>query len=70
MTINSNYDIGDQFSYWNFDHSKKVNIKITAIIIREEGIYYEVEGEGWEDEFSEETIKTMYYENSNTRTSN
>ena len=44
MTINSNYDIGDQFSYWNFDHSKKVNIKITAIIIREEGIYYEVEG--------------------------
>jgi hypothetical protein len=49
---------------------KKVNIKITAIIIREEGIYYEVEGEGWEDEFSEETIKTTYYENSNTRTSN
>lgn len=65
MKITSAYDIGDQFSYWNFSHSKKVNIKITAIIIREEGIYYEVEGEGWEEEFSEETIKTMCYENGN-----
>ena len=66
MTINSNYNIGDQFSYWNFDHSKKLHIKITAIIIRKEGVYYEVDGGTWEDEFSEESIKTMYYENSNT----
>lgn len=70
MKITSAYDIGDKFSYWNFNHSKKVNIKITAIIIREDGIYYEVEGDTWEDEFSEETIKTMYYENGNTRTPN
>ena len=28
--------------------------------------YYEVEGDTWENEFSEESIKTMYYENSNT----
>lgn len=69
MKITSTYDIGDQFSYWNFDYSKKLRIKITAIIIRKEGIYYEVEGDTWEDEFSEEIIKTMYYESSNTRTS-
>lgn len=67
MKITSAYDIGDKFSYWNFDHSKKLHIKITAIIIRKEGIYYEVEGDTWEDEFSEESIKTMYYENRNTR---
>lgn len=67
MKITSAYDIGDKFSYWNFDHSKKLHIKITAIIIREEGIYYEVEGDTWEEEFSEESIKTMYYENRNTR---
>ena len=65
MKITSAYDIDDEFSYWNFDHSKKLHIKITAIIIRKEGIYYEVEGDTWEDEFSEEIIKTMYYENSN-----
>ena len=69
MKITSAYDIGDKFSYRNFDHSKEF-LKITAIIIRKEGIYYEVEGNGWEDEFSEETIKTMSYENSNTGTSN
>jgi hypothetical protein len=68
MNINSLYDIDDEFSYWNFSHSKKVNIKITAIIIRKEGVYYKVEGDTWEDEFSEESIKTMYYENSNSRT--
>ena len=64
MTINPIYNIGDEFSYRNFDHSKEF-LKITAIIIREEGIYYEVEGDGWEDEFSEESLKAMYYENSN-----
>lgn len=65
MEITSAYDIGDNFSYWNFDHSKKVHIKVTAIIIREEGIYYKVEGDGWGGEFPEESLKTMYYENSN-----
>lgn len=70
MNINSLYNIDDEFSYWNFDHSKKIHIKITAIVIRKEGIYYEVEGDSWEDEFSEESIKTMNCENSNTRTSN
>jgi hypothetical protein len=70
MKINPIYNIDDEFSYWNFDHSKKLRIKITAIIIRKEGVYYEVEGDTWEDEFSEESIKTMYYENSNTRTFN
>lgn len=68
MIINSLYNIDDRFSYWNFDHSKKLHIKITAIIIRKEGVYYEIEGDTWEDEFSEETIKTLYYENSNTGT--
>ena len=70
MTANPIYNIDDEFSYWNYNRSKKLHIKITAIIIRKEGIYYEVEGDTWEDELSEETIKTMYYENSNTRTSN
>ena len=70
MIANPLYNIDDEFSYWNFDHSKKLHIKITAIIIRKEGVYYEVEGDSWEDEFSEESIKTMCYENSNTRTSN
>jgi hypothetical protein len=65
MKINPIYSIDDEFSYWNFDHSKKLHIKITAIIIRREGVYYGVEGDTWEDEFSEETIKTMCYENSN-----
>lgn len=65
MNINPLYNIDDEFSYWNFDHSKKLHIKITAIIIRKEEIYYEVEGDTWEDEFSEETIKTMNHENSN-----
>ena len=70
MTISSIYNIGDEFSYWNFDHSKKIHIKITAIVIRRDGIYYEyeVEGDDWEGEFSEETIKTLHYENSNIRT--
>lgn len=70
MTINALYNIDDEFSYWNYNHSKKLHIKITAIIIKKEGIYYEVSGDSWEDEFSEESLKTMYYENSNTRTSN
>lgn len=35
-----------------------------------EGIYYEIEGNNWEDEISEENIKELHYENSNTRTSN
>ena len=72
MTINSIYNIGDKFSYWNFDHSKRIHIKITAIVIRRDGVYYEyeVEGDDWKGEFSEETIKTLHYENSNTRTSN
>lgn len=65
MEINSIYNIDDEFSYWNFNHSKKLHIKITAIIIRKEGVYYEVEGDSWEDEFSEEAIKIMNYENSN-----
>lgn len=70
MKTNPIYNIDDEFSYWNYDHSKKLRIKITAIIIRKEGVYYEVSGDTWEDEFSEESIKTMNYENSNTRTSN
>lgn len=65
MTISSIYNIGDEFSYWNFNHSKRLHIKITAIIIRKEGVYYEVSGDSWEDEFSEETIKTLHYEDSN-----
>ena len=69
MKINPIYNIEDEFSYWNFNHSKKLRIKITAIIIRKEGIYYEVKGDSWEDEFSEELLKTMNYETSNTRTS-
>lgn len=69
MTINSLYDIDDKFSYWNFNHSKKIHIKITAIVIRKEGIYYEIEGDGWEDEISEENIKDLHYEDSNKRTS-
>ena len=44
---------------------KKLHIKITAIVIRKEGIYYEIEGDSWEDEISEEIIKELYYENSN-----
>lgn len=59
------YNIDDEFSYWNFDNSKRIHIKITAIIIRKKGVYYEVEGDGWEDEFSEEEIKTLHYEHSN-----
>lgn len=70
MTINSLYNIDDEFSYWNFDHSKRLHIKITAIVIRKYGVYYEVEGDNWEDELSEETIKTLHYENSNTSKSN
>ena len=69
MNINPLYNIDDEFSYWNFNHSKKIHIKITAIIIRKEGIYYEVEGDNWEDEISEENIKELHYEHSNTRTS-
>ena len=65
MKITSVYDIGDKFSYWNFNHSKRIHIKITAIVIRKEGIYYEIEGDGWEDEIPEENIKELYYENSN-----
>ena len=64
MNISTLYNIDDEFSYWNYDHSKKVHIKITAIIIRKEKIYYEVSGDSWEDEFSEESLKTMYYEDS------
>jgi hypothetical protein len=69
MTINSLYDIDDKFSYWNFNRSKKIHIKIIAIVIRKEGIYYEIEGDDWEDEISEENIKDLHYEDSNTRTS-
>ena len=66
MTISPIYNIDDEFSYLNFNHSKKLHIKITAIVIRKEGIYYEIEGDSWEDEISEENIKELYYENSNT----
>ena len=65
MTITTIYNINDEFSYWNFDHNKRIRIKIIAIVIRKEGVYYEVEGDGWEDEISEENIKELYYENSN-----
>ena len=70
MNINPLYNIDDEFSYWNFDHSKRIHIKITAIIIRKEGIYYEIEGDGQGDAFSEESLKTLYYEDSNSRKSN
>jgi hypothetical protein len=43
----------------------RINCIKTICNIRKEGVYYEVEGDTWEDEFSEETIKTMCYENSN-----
>lgn len=72
MTINNNYDIGDQFSYWNFSHTKYNHIIITGILIRSNELLYECENINGSEEplyFYEHELNTMCYENSNTRTS-
>ena len=65
MKITSVYDIGDQFSYWNFSHTKHNHIVITGILIRSDELLYECESINGSEEplyFYEYELKRMCYE--------
>ena len=66
MTINNNYDIGDQFSYWNFSYTQHNRIIITGILIKPDELLYECENINGSEEtlyFYEYELRKMYYEN-------